>query len=204
MSRAFIASPVSIFRHNLLLIAWILVLLGIIRCSVESLVSMRSLLWRRSSGQLRFLDTTTSTTAFTTFLVRENSFARPYSRAFVAAAQPVSSQHSAQSYFERHSRLFSTSPTSSTGSESITSHDNMMSEGGETLTSGSTVRNYSDYEKWVRRLYMTNLFHPVKMGLTNMQQLHDIMGNPMDDVSSTYLAKANVVCCESTSPFPQS
>ena len=29
---------------------------------------------------------------------------------------------------------------------------------------------------------MTNLFHPVKMGLSNMQQLHDIMGNPMDDV----------------------
>jgi hypothetical protein len=43
-------------------------------------------------------------------------------------------------------------------------------------------RKYSDYEKWVRRLYMTNLFHPVKMGLSNMQQLHDIMGNPMDDV----------------------
>jgi len=187
MSRASIASPVSIFRHNLLLIAWILVLLGIIRCSVESLVSMRSLLWRRSSGRLRFLDTTTSTTAFSTFLVRENSF----SRVFVAATQPLSSQHSAQSYFERHSRLFSTIPTSSTGPESITSNDSMMSEGGETVTSGSTQRNYSDYEKWVRRLYMTNLFHPVKMGLTNMQQLHDIMGNPMDDVSITYLTKAS-------------
>ena len=52
-------------------------------------------------------------------------------------------------------------------------------------TSTSPTRQYTDYEKWVRRLYMTNLFHPVKMGLANMQQLHDIMGNPMDDVSGT-------------------
>lgn len=43
--------------------------------------------------------------------------------------------------------------------------------------------DHSEYEKWVRRLYMTNMFHPVKMGLTNIQQLHDLVGNPMDDVS---------------------
>ena len=185
MSRVFIASPVSIFRHNLLLIARILVLLGIILCSVESLGSMRSLLLRRSSGRLRFLDATTTTTACTTFSARKNSFSLPFSRGVVHAAQPPSSHHSAQSYFERHSRLFSTTPTSSTGIDSINNNENIMSEGGETETSRITVRNYSEYEKWVRRLYMTNLFHPVKMGLTNMQQLHDIMGNPMDDVSIT-------------------
>ena len=58
-----------------------------------------------------------------------------------------------------------------------------MSVAKNETSSTSPVRQYTDYEKWVRRLYMTNLFHPVKMGLTNMQQLHDIMGNPMDDVS---------------------
>jgi hypothetical protein len=31
-------------------------------------------------------------------------------------------------------------------------------------------------------LYMTNMFHPVKMGLTNMRKLHNLMENPMDDV----------------------
>jgi hypothetical protein len=44
--------------------------------------------------------------------------------------------------------------------------------------------NYSPYDQWVRRLYMTNLFHPVKMGLKNMQQLHELLGYPMDNVRS--------------------
>jgi hypothetical protein len=43
-------------------------------------------------------------------------------------------------------------------------------------------KNYTPYEKWVRRLYLTNLFHPVKMGLTNMRTLHELMGSPMDQV----------------------
>ena len=57
-------------------------------------------------------------------------------------------------------------------------------ENNTTPTTGDGEQKFSDYEKWVRRLYMTNLFHPVKMGLTNMQKLHDIMGDPMDDVSN--------------------
>jgi dihydrofolate synthase/folylpolyglutamate synthase len=48
----------------------------------------------------------------------------------------------------------------------------------------TSTGEFTDYEKWVRRLYMTNMFHPVKMGLTNMKKLHDIMGNPMDEVRS--------------------
>ena len=47
--------------------------------------------------------------------------------------------------------------------------------------------DHSDYEKWVRRLYMTNMFHPVKMGLTNIKKLHNLVGNPMDDVSIFFL-----------------
>jgi dihydrofolate synthase/folylpolyglutamate synthase len=40
---------------------------------------------------------------------------------------------------------------------------------------------YSPYERWVRRLYMTNMFHPVKLGLKNIELLHEAMGSPMDD-----------------------
>jgi hypothetical protein len=50
---------------------------------------------------------------------------------------------------------------------------------------GSIATNdYTGYEKWVRRLYATNMFHPVKLGLENMHLLHKLLGNPMDDVST--------------------
>ncbi len=42
--------------------------------------------------------------------------------------------------------------------------------------------SYTEYEKWVRRLYMTNLFHPAKLDLRNMQQLYDLIGKPLDQV----------------------
>ena len=42
-------------------------------------------------------------------------------------------------------------------------------------------RLFSDYEIWVRRLYATNLFHPVKLGLQNIEELHQALGSPMDD-----------------------
>ena len=45
------------------------------------------------------------------------------------------------------------------------------------------TKNFTGYEKWVRRLYATNMFHPVKLGLENMYLLHKLLGNPMDDVS---------------------
>lgn len=47
--------------------------------------------------------------------------------------------------------------------------------------------NYTPYERWVRRLYMTNLFHPVKLGLSNMEQLHAALGHPMDDPQRTVI-----------------
>jgi hypothetical protein len=55
----------------------------------------------------------------------------------------------------------------------------------------STDSRYTDYEKWVRRLYMTNLFHPVKMGLANVQKLHELVGNPMDDVRLNSMHEVN-------------
>jgi dihydrofolate synthase/folylpolyglutamate synthase len=51
----------------------------------------------------------------------------------------------------------------------------------------------SDYERLVRKLYMTNLFNPVKLGLENMDKLHEILGRPMDDpnVSVIHVAGSN-------------
>lgn len=50
-------------------------------------------------------------------------------------------------------------------------------------------RPASVYEEMVARLYQTPFFHPVgsssssSIGLSNIQKLHDLIGNPMDDVS---------------------
>lgn len=41
------------------------------------------------------------------------------------------------------------------------------------------------YEVLVRKLYMTNMFNPVKLGLKNMEDLHNLLNKPMDRVSST-------------------
>ena len=48
----------------------------------------------------------------------------------------------------------------------------------------SEKNEFTPYERWVRRLYQTNLFHPVKLGLQNMEVLHEMLGRPMDKVSS--------------------
>ena len=61
-------------------------------------------------------------------------------------------------------------------------------------TSSSDERpeaGHSEYEHWVRRLYRTNLFHPVKMGLQNIQQLHEQLGNPMDATTVIHIAGTN-------------
>ena len=50
----------------------------------------------------------------------------------------------------------------------------------------NATSKYTGYEKWVRRLYATNMFHPVKLGLENMHLLHELLGSPMDDVSMRY------------------
>lgn len=47
----------------------------------------------------------------------------------------------------------------------------------------SSESSWSNYERLVRKLYMTNLFNPVKLGLENMDRLHKLLGSPMDQVS---------------------
>ena len=50
---------------------------------------------------------------------------------------------------------------------------------------------YTDYERWVRRLYQTNLFHPVKLGLENTHRLYDALGKPLEDIPVIHIAGTN-------------
>ena len=61
------------------------------------------------------------------------------------------------------------------------------------LSSEMKDENHSSYEQWVRRLYMTNLFHPVKLGLENIEKLHQLLGYPMDspNVAVIHIAGTN-------------
>jgi len=53
--------------------------------------------------------------------------------------------------------------------------------------------SWSNYERLVRKLYMTNLFNPVKLGLENMDRLHKLLGIPMDQptVAVVHIAGSN-------------
>jgi hypothetical protein len=130
----------------------------------ECFVRMRSSsLWQR-----RFI----RVEAISTFRNGSNSNTRVPLLAALAH-QPSSSFESS---YRRHARLFATSVPITMMDE----HNN------EAAAAASGEDQCTDYEKWVRRLYMTNMFHPVKMGLTNMRQLHNLLGNPMDDVRWLY------------------
>lgn len=68
---------------------------------------------------------------------------------------------------------------SSTGN----SHPKPIREPPPGADMGPNPTNYTPYERWVRRLYQTNLFNPVKLGLQNIQDLHNALGSPMNNVS---------------------
>lgn len=53
------------------------------------------------------------------------------------------------------------------------------------------LSRYTPYERWVRRLYQTNMFNPVKLGLQNMNDLHEAMGRPMDKRPVIHIAGTN-------------
>lgn len=52
-------------------------------------------------------------------------------------------------------------------------------------TQDSGEKKYTLYEELIRKLYMTNLFNPVKLGLDNTFALHEAIGSPIDNVSYT-------------------
>lgn len=67
-------------------------------------------------------------------------------------------------------RLFSISPSTSANAIPI-SNDQISTQ---------KKRTYTKYEALVRRLYMTNLYHPVKLGLENMEQLNEALERPLE------------------------
>ena len=87
---------------------------------------------------------------------------------FVAAAAHSGIQN------QKQLRLFAENPSSIMGTDNSVLAASLKRDND---------KKHTEYEKWVRRLYMTNMFHPVKMGLANMESLHRLLGYPMDDVS---------------------
>lgn len=62
---------------------------------------------------------------------------------------------------------------------------------GDDMVNSSSAIKYSAYELWVRRLYATNMFHPVKLGLTNIQDLHEALDYPMEKTCVVHVAGSN-------------
>lgn len=54
-----------------------------------------------------------------------------------------------------------------------------------------TLQLYSDYEMAVRKLYTINMYHPVKLGLQNIQSLHACMDECMDRIPIVHVAGSN-------------
>ena len=75
--------------------------------------------------------------------------------------------------------LFSSATRSGSGSRPSKTTPGAM----HTSDAPREERSWSHYERLVRKLYMTNLFNPVKLGLENMDRLHKALGSPMDQVS---------------------
>jgi hypothetical protein len=97
----------------------------------------------------------------------------------------VSCQQTTPSTTTSISRLFSSPPKASTFAVPTMGTDDDNPDCQSSICSNAK-NHYSGYEKWVRRLYATNMFHPVKLGLDNMRRLHQLLGNPMDDVSCVW------------------
>ncbi|KAL9184108.1 hypothetical protein ACHAXT_002194 [Thalassiosira profunda] len=84
--------------------------------------------------------------------------------------------------------VFSSATRSGSGSSSKTTPGAM-----HTSDAPREEQSWSHYERLVRKLYMTNLFNPVKLGLENMDRLHKALGSPMDqpNISIVHIAGSN-------------
>lgn len=124
---------------------------------------------------LEFLPFTSSFTGMRHFLRRIRVPLRPTSNSrinpFSVLQQGVDNHTPSTAYhneFLRGGCCFSSSSSSITSASDATTTDSQADR--------------SDYENWVRKLYMTNMFNPVKLGLENIERLHSLLGNPMDSV----------------------
>lgn len=69
------------------------------------------------------------------------------------------------------------------GTKHFSSFQELEMEGSNTT--------YTRYEQCVRGLYQTNLFNPVKLGLKNIEDLHEALGAPADKVPVVHIAGTN-------------
>lgn len=120
-----------------------------------------------------------------------NTLRRAFAHSFISgrwltrAVQTPSSSNT--HYFLRSSPSFSLHLSSTMRSFSSSSPTDATNNGVK------EEREWSNYEKLVRKLYMTNLFNPVKLGLENMDKLHKAIGSPMDkpNISVIHIAGSN-------------
>ena len=75
----------------------------------------------------------------------------------------------------------------------VTTSASSFSRNHATSSTQNENNNMTNYERLVRKLYKTNLFNPVKLGLENMDKLHALLNRPMDDpnISVVHVAGSN-------------
>ena len=59
------------------------------------------------------------------------------------------------------------------------------------ISVASPEPSMSRYELTVRKLYQVNMWHPVKLGLENIERLHGLLGNPMQGMPIIHIAGTN-------------
>ena len=122
---------------------------------------------------------------------RSNTLRRAFAHSFLSGRWLTRAVHIPSSsnthYFLRSSPSFSLHLSSTMRSFSSSSPTDATNNGVK------EEREWSNYEKLVRKLYMTNLFNPVKLGLENMDKLHKAIGSPMDkpNISVIHIAGSN-------------
>ena len=67
----------------------------------------------------------------------------------------------------------------------------MTPKGNKATNTDDNPSLHTDYERCVRRLYETNMWHPVKMGLQNIESLYSALGKPMDKCVVVHIAGTN-------------
>lgn len=121
----------------------------------------------------------------------------PFGAAMAAGVGHFDRPAGSRSLFSPTTALFSSTVSNNSPSSSPDANQDhgqqqqRKEEGDETTSTKSTTT--SEYEQLVRKLYMTNLFNPVKLGLDNMHRLHRALGKPMEkyDVSVVHVAGSN-------------
>ena len=138
-----------------------------------------------------------------------NTLRRAFAHSFLSGRWLTRAVHIPSSsnthYFLRSSPSFSLHLSSTMRSFSSSSPTDATNNNGV-----KEEREWSNYEKLVRKLYMTNLFNPVKLGLENMDKLHKAIGSPMDkpNISVIHIAGSNgkgkkILFVLIVSPLPQ-